>query len=120
MKRRKPKLYSTRAELLQAIDDKQHSVAMAIKLSNQYDEEADELLKWMALNPTEAAKTERQKQEWHGRFRRLEICRKESATKQRSVPRLNNELNLLKHALAEFDTEPMPFLGDDTGVRVNL
>lgn len=120
MKRKKSKHFSTRKELLDAIDDKTHFIGIAQKLADKYDGEADELIKWFAITPIESIKTEAQRTEWHGKYKRLEICRTESGVKRRSIPRLNNELHRLKLALAEFDTIPMPFLKGSEGVMVNL
>lgn len=112
------KHYKDRNQILQAIDDETHNLKMAIKLGADYDLEADRIVNWLNLNPLDEDSSEGHRTTWHGNRRRMVECREEAGVKHRAVPRHQTALLKLKQVLAEFDTEPMPFLGTDTGVRI--
>lgn len=112
------KHYKDRSQILLAIDDETHNLKMAIKLGTDYDTEAESIMRWLWSNSIDDNSTEQARTIWHGKRRRMIECQEEAGIKHRAVPRHQAALLKLKQVLAEFDTEPMPFLGTDTGVRI--
>ncbi len=110
----KPKIrFASRKAILDAIDDENHNHEMALKLAGQYEAEIKDLHNWFAINsPHLPVKPDPVK--WHQKHDRLNLCKTELDIRIKSLPRHAAKLQLLKEALAEFDTQPMPFLTDDS------
>ena len=110
--------YKTRSEVLEKIDSCHTEQEVSIKASNELDAEGDRIRAYLGRVPLETITSERDKEDWHGRYNRLQDCRRDAGFHRRRILRLATELQKLKQVLAEIDTTPMDLLGDDTGVRV--
>lgn len=108
--------YRDRLELLAAIEDQQHRLHMAKKLGEDYAKEADRLRDWINNMPLNLVVTDIAKEKWHQVRDRMEECRKQAGNRERAIPRITNEIERLKRALAQLDT-PMLFPGMDNGVK---
>jgi len=108
------KRYNSRREILSAIDDEQHNLANSTKLAGQYELEIEQLKKWFAANPLEDNASQIKLIKWHGHNDRLKLCKEEMKAHITSIPLHHSKLIKLKHTLAEFDTQPMPFLNDES------
>jgi hypothetical protein len=85
---------------------------MDIKLGADYQKELDELHVWFGLNDLQGIVSDKAREVWHGKYKRLGDCKRELEIRKRALPRHHSILEHLKLTLAEFDTQPMPFRTD--------
>jgi len=111
--------YSTRAELIDAIDDAQWKLRMAIKKAGQHDAERERLkLELLPLGALELEQmTEAQRVVWHTKDRQRRHHEEEGDALLRSMPGLNGRLARLKDALGKMDTTTFAFMEGDTSVQ---
>lgn len=105
--------YESREAILAQIEETQSQLKTARKLGWDFRMEADELREKLGKMDQNNL-TEKQRGDYHGMAGRLKICREEQGAKERAVPRLENALRNLGQTLAQFDTQPMPFLADSS------
>ncbi len=107
---KKAKRFSSRRDILLAIDDAATGIKVSLKVAEDYDAEALRWRDWFTAHSD--ADSEAEKEQWHSTYERMKFCKEEAERRRQAVVRHERQLRALKASLAEFNTAPMPFLAD--------
>ncbi len=110
--------YNDEQEILAEIHQQQRLQNESLKKADELSTSADRLYVWIGNQDADLIRTKGtklQKEEFSNKFHEAKRCREAAVKLLSKLPAKKSRLERLKQKLAEFRTQPMPFL-EDAGI----